>query len=101
MSNPDIEVVNNAEEKRFEVKLEQGIAKLQYMHHGNDIYYTHTEVPPQYEGQGIAGAMAKTALEFARDNGLTVYPTCPYVSAYIRRHPEYQSLVPHTPRADA
>ena len=101
MSTPDIEVVNNEAEKRFEVNLDGKIAKLQYMRHGGDIYYTHTEVPKEFEGQGVASAMAKSALDFARENGLTVYPTCPYVSSYIRRHKEYQDLVPHTPRADA
>jgi len=44
-------------------------------------------------GQGLAGKMAKTALEYARNNGLDVVPNCPFVRAYIRRHSEYRELV--------
>jgi len=36
--------------------------------------------------------MAKAALEYAKAEGLRVRPMCPYIAAYIQRHPEYQSI---------
>ncbi|MCA9910763.1 MAG: N-acetyltransferase, partial [Gammaproteobacteria bacterium] len=51
------------------------------------------EVPPAYEGQGIAARLAHAALEYAKEQGLKVNPVCPYVKAYLRKHPEYQSIV--------
>jgi predicted GNAT family acetyltransferase len=53
----------------------------------------HTEVPEQYQGQGLAGKLATAALEWARASGLKVIPSCPYVSNYIGKHPEFADLV--------
>ena len=54
---------------------------------------THTEVAPELEGQGIAAELVRTALAHARAHGLKVRPLCSYVQAYVRRHPEVQSLL--------
>lgn len=53
----------------------------------------HTEVPESLRGRGIAAMLAKTALDYARDNNLKVDVICPLVAGFIRKHPEYQSLV--------
>ncbi len=45
------------------------------------------------EGQGIAGAITRHALDYSREQGWKVIPRCPYVVAWIKRHPEYQDLV--------
>jgi predicted GNAT family acetyltransferase len=58
---------------------------------------THTEVAPELEGRGIAAALAKAALAHANDHGLKVRPLCSYVQAYMRRHPQTQSLLDTTP----
>jgi len=54
---------------------------------------THTEVAPELEGQGIAAELVRAALAHAREQGLKVRPLCSYVQAYMRRHPEVQSLL--------
>jgi uncharacterized protein len=53
----------------------------------------HTEVPEALRGRGIAGELAKTGLEYARDNQLKVDVICPLVANYISKHPEFQPLV--------
>ena len=53
----------------------------------------HTEVPEALRGKGIAGELAKTGLEYARDNQLKVDVVCPLVANYISKHPEFQPLV--------
>ncbi len=53
----------------------------------------HTEVPPALRGRGIAGTLAKTALEDARDHNLKVDAICPLVNDYIRKNPEFKPLV--------
>lgn len=53
----------------------------------------HTEVPEALRGRGIAGELAKTGLEYARDNQLKVDVICPLVANYIAKHPEFQPLV--------
>jgi predicted GNAT family acetyltransferase len=69
------------------------MSRLEYRRDGSRIVYTHTVVPPYLEGHGIAGRLAWHALDYAREEGLTVVPLCPYVADYIDRHPEYADLV--------
>jgi predicted GNAT family acetyltransferase len=71
-----------------------------YTRRGDTITFWHTYVPPSMEGHGVGGALARTALEAARRDGLTVVPRCPFVASYIRRHPEYLDLVRESLRAE-
>jgi predicted GNAT family acetyltransferase len=89
----DYEVVNNTDARRFEIKIGDYFALIDYQPAGKNIVFTHTEVPRIFEGQGVGSKLARHALDYARENGLTVIPLCPFVAAYIRRHPEYQDLV--------
>ncbi len=98
MNTPAIDVVHNPAATRFEVRLGTQVAVLEYRRQGTAMYYTHVGVPPAYEAQGIAAALTKQVLEYARDHALTVHPICRYVAVYVRRHREYQSLLPHAPR---
>ncbi len=93
MDHTTIEVVHNSEEQQFEAEVGGQLALAAYRRTPGRIMFTHTEVPYQFRGRGIAGQVVRAALEYARDEGLTVVPLCSYVAAYIRRHPEYQSLV--------
>ena len=86
-------IENNEAEKRFEVEVNGRLALLEYIRAGKNITYTHTEVPKELEGMGIGGRLARHALEFARDNELKVIPICPFVTNYLRTHPEYQPLI--------
>lgn len=88
-----ITVENNTDASRFQVQFEEHIAVIDYYLRGNDIVFTHTGVPEPLGGQGLASKMAKTALEYAKAEGLKVVPQCPFVRAYLRRHAEYQELV--------
>lgn len=70
------------------------MAVLEYrMGRGNRIALTHTGVPKEMEGKGIASALARTALDYARANGLKVLPLCAFVQTYLKRHPEFMDLV--------
>jgi predicted GNAT family acetyltransferase len=84
---------DNPAASRYEVDVDGRLAIVQYMLTGQNITFTHTEVPVELEGRGIASQMARFALDDARARGLRVIPVCPFISAYIRRHPEYQDLV--------
>jgi predicted GNAT family acetyltransferase len=53
----------------------------------------HTEVPPSLRGRGIAQTLARTALEYARDENLKVDVICPIVTAYLQKNPEFSDLV--------
>jgi predicted GNAT family acetyltransferase len=53
----------------------------------------HTEVPQALRGRGIAGTLARTALEYARDHSLKVDVICPMVANFLSKNPEFQPLV--------
>lgn len=57
------------------------------------VTFTHTEVPEALEGRGIGAQLVRGALDDARARGEKVVPLCPFVAAYITRHPEYQDLL--------
>lgn len=57
------------------------------------ITFTHTEVAPEMEGQGVGGALVQHALDDARRRGLQVEALCPYVRSWIDRHPDYSDLL--------
>jgi predicted GNAT family acetyltransferase len=77
---------------RFAIHLEEGTAMLTYRQEDNTIYFVHTEVPPELEGRGIGGKLAKAGLEYAREHRFKIVARCPFVAAWLRRHAEYQDL---------
>lgn len=92
-NNADLPVVHNTAAKRFEINLDGKIAFSKYLLAGEKIIIEHTEVPVELEGRGIAGRIARTALDYARAQKLRVMPLCPFTAGFIHRHPEYQDLV--------
>ena len=66
---------------------------IDYVLRRGRIALVHTEVLPAYQGQGIGQRLAKFALDDARRRGLRVIATCPYVRAYVERHPETHDIV--------
>ncbi|WP_188192591.1 GNAT family N-acetyltransferase [Nonomuraea sp. SYSU D8015] len=92
-----IEIVDNSTESRFEVLVDGKVAGFaDYRLLPTKIVFTHTEVLPDYEGQGLASKLVRHALQASADTGLRVVPVCPYVAKYIERHPEFQELVNST-----
>jgi predicted GNAT family acetyltransferase len=91
---PDYAIRDNAEKHRFEADLGDGsLAIADYNLRPGRIVFTHTEVPPVHEGQGIGSALIRFALKSARERGLRVIPICPFFAAYIKKHAEEQDLL--------
>lgn len=89
-----VRVVDNPERNRFEGFLgDELVAVIEYIPLGGKVIATHTEVLPSHEGQGIGAHMVAGALEHLRSEGRLVQPLCPYVTSYLRRHPEYADVV--------
>ena len=87
------EVAHLLADNRFEVDLGKEKAILIYMIKAGLFVLLHTEVPPAFEGRGIAAQMARAALEYAKNEGLKVRSYCSYTTYYIEKHPEYQDLL--------
>ncbi len=86
-------IVHNEEKNRFETEVEGLISVVDYKKDDDVLLVTHTGVPSQLEGRGIAAALTKSLLNYIRNNGFKVNPICPYTKVYIERHPEYEDIV--------
>ena len=89
----EITVINNEAVKRFEIHLNDAVAFLEYRFHKGDIALMHTLVPDELAGNGLATILAKYALNYAKENKLPVLVYCPFVSGFLKKNPEYNSLV--------
>ncbi|MBS0322043.1 MAG: N-acetyltransferase [Proteobacteria bacterium] len=86
-------IVHNAAAQRFEARIDGQLAHCDYRMDGATMKIVHTEVPPAYEGQGIAHALVEAAIAHARAQHYKVLPLCSYVRAYAARHPELADLI--------
>ena len=95
MSNiSETKLVNNQEKKRFELEVEGKVAFIEYiLNNENIMFLTHTEVPIGLEGKGVGSAIVSKALDYIKDNGYTLAPLCPFVAAYLKRHPERKEIL--------
>ncbi|MFJ2648081.1 GNAT family N-acetyltransferase [Streptomyces sp. NPDC087420] len=94
MSETVFVTVKDVEElNRFEARVEGRLAGYaDYIRTGNLVVYPHTEVEREYEGQGVGGVLARAVLDDARTRDLPVLATCPFISSWMSRHPEYLDL---------
>ena len=87
------DIRDNTAQHRFELDADGGTAVMYYRLEPGVITLMHTEVPPELGGQGIGSALVRGVLELVRTRGLKVVAKCPFVAAYMGRHPEYNDLV--------
>lgn len=87
------EVRDNPEKHQFELAVDGHLAIAVYRLQPGVITFTHTEVPNELGGRGIGSKLAKGALDLVRARGLKVVPLCPFIKAWIQKHPDYQDLL--------
>ena len=88
-----LQVTHDAAAHRFVMAMQGQEAFLAYRPHGSELDFYQTFVPESFRGRGVAERLVGAGYEYAKAKGLTVRPTCPYVSgAYLKRHPEHETL---------
>ena len=86
-------VIDNLEQRRYELQTDAGLAFINYRRSANVVSMTHAEVPTELQGRGVGSELVKGALELVRAQQLKVVPLCPFVAIYIQRHKEFQGLL--------
>lgn len=96
-ANGDVVISDNPPRRRYQLTIGDQMAMLTYKRTPGVIELIHTAVPTALQHHGLANALAKRALDDARAAQVRVIATCPYVQAFLREHPEYESLIgsPH------
>jgi predicted GNAT family acetyltransferase len=90
----DLRIVDVPDEQRYEARIDEGVVGFaRYRRTGDRILFHHTEVDPAFEGRGIGSRLASGALEDALAHGLHVIVGCPFIGAYLKRHPELATQV--------
>jgi uncharacterized protein len=94
-----IEVADAPDRDRYELSIDGDVAGFAaYRPRPGLIAFIHTEVDERLQGRGLGDRLIRFALEDARARGLAVLPFCPFVQAFIKRHREFEALVPGTRR---
>lgn len=86
------DIHHDAAHHRFVTEVDGHAGYVEYVSFAGGITITHTIVPQEIGGRGIAGALVKAALEHARDAGWKVVPECSYADIWMKRHPEFDVL---------
>ncbi len=87
-------VLDIAEQRRYELWLGERLTGwIDYVRTDGVLALTHAEVLPAFRNQGLGERLVRETLEDVRGHGGSVRPVCPFVAAYVRRHPEYGDLV--------
>ena len=83
----DITVTRNDEESRYEIRTDGTLAGFaEYQLRPGAIRFIHTQIDPVFQGQGLAGILAKNALTDAVAAGEAIVPLCPYIAKYLTTH---------------
>ena len=89
-----MEIEHDSRAHRFLAQTPSGTAVLAYRERGSTVLELYsTFVPEQDREQGTAGRLVEAALTYAREQGMRVLPTCPYVARWLREHPEHAEMV--------
>ncbi len=88
-----MDIQHEPDQSRFATRVDGSEGEVAYELRDGEMVITHTRVPPEIEGRGVASALTKAAFEHAREAGLTVRPVCSYAAGWARRHPEYGARV--------
>ena len=97
---PDVVVSADKERNRYEITVDgQSAGYAAYVDHGGRRIFHHTEIGEQFGGRGLASRLIAAALADTRSHGLRVVPVCPFVAAYVKKHPDFDEILdPVTPQ---
>ena len=79
-------ISHDQDANQFTTEVDGHRAELDYTIADGVMTITHTRVPPEIGGRGIAAELMRAALEVAAERGLSINPACSYAAAYMRKH---------------
>ncbi len=86
-------ISRNSDHSQLEAVKDGQTAVAQYRLNGAQMTITHIIVPSPIEGQGVGSALCQFVIQTARDEDLKIVPQCPFMAAYLKRHPENNDVL--------
>lgn len=93
MDLQDLPLIKNEALQQYQLNVDGKIAFIDFKQTSKRVHLIHTEVPAALEGRGVAAALVNKVLTDMVKNGETLVPWCPYVTAYLKRNPEWGHLL--------
>ncbi|MCC8036089.1 MAG: N-acetyltransferase [Rikenellaceae bacterium] len=89
-----IENRNDVDSKYFSA-VEDGreVGEASYYLSPGRITITHVGVDYEHRGSGLATKLVMAAVDYARENELSVVPICSYARTVFKRHPEIRDVL--------
>ena len=88
-----IELEQNPQRNLFEMKLGEETAFIKYSQNDDKMFLLHTEVPDSMEGKGAGSALVEKTFRYLENKELKAVALCPFIVAYLKRHPEWERIV--------
>ena len=89
----NVPLIKNTDKNRFELITDTYTTFIEFKERGKKIWLIHTETPEELKGKGSATAIVEKTLVYLEENGYKMVPLCPFVAAYLKRHPEWSSIL--------
>jgi predicted GNAT family acetyltransferase len=97
VSDAELRVIDNPEQHRYEAHLDGRVVAFSvYRPAEGRLVFLHTETDPALEGRGIGSRLVREALDDVRRRELRITARCPFVRAWLERHPDYSDLLATT-----
>ncbi|UII30553.1 N-acetyltransferase [Fulvivirga ulvae] len=86
----------NRETKGFFKAVDNGkeAGRMTYSWAGKDkMIIDHTEVNPEFKGQGVGYKMVHAAVDYARENNVKIIPLCPFAKSVFDKTEEIRDVL--------
>jgi len=94
MSHQDAQVRHDESQQRYVLEINgQALGFAQYHEEGDRQVFTHTEIDDSLGGQGMGSTLVRAALDDARQRGKRIVPTCEFIAAYVKKHPDWNDIL--------
>ena len=94
-ASDELRIVEEPVAQRYEARLGDvvvGYSEYRRVERDRLILF-HTEIDPAFEGRGYGSRLARGVLDDIRARGLRLTVKCPFMAAYLKRHPEYDDVL--------
>jgi predicted GNAT family acetyltransferase len=82
-------VVDVPDARRYELWAHgERVGFAAYRREPGRVVFTHTVVDPEQEGHGYGSTIARAVIADAVGRGETIVPQCPFLSAWLEKHPD-------------